>query len=329
MPATPASRPTTGVSAQTDKPARGSPALLADDVIRFLDAVGIEQATLVGHDWGGIIAFKAAIDHPDRINRLALLDTLCTVWAPAAVHGWWFKVEGLAEELFGRYHREFIEVLFGGRDAPVLGTRPASPWPIPPGDRPRPDWIGDDDLDSLRAVVLRPDVWRHAISYYRYGLPFHRVLPDLEAAHGERFESLSETQVAEMWLYDGGLEAHPGTPRRWTTARTTATSGTRTRRCGSTAVAGAREPRPTRAHRGAIRERLRRSVLPLLPRPAGPLGRRRPLPGRGGARVRQRERWSCSCATRWPARTSWTPSTRGRPPTRRRLPPWHRSRRSR
>jgi len=194
----------------TDKPgARVSRALLADDVIRFLDALGLEQVTLVGHDWGGIIAFKAAIDHPDRITRLALLDTLCTVWAPRAVHGWWFKAEGLAEDQFGRYHKEFIEVLFGGRDSAVLGTRPASPWPIPPGDRPRPAWITTDDLDHYVRAFSDPDVWRHAISYYRYGLPFHRVLPDAEAPHGERFESLSETQVTEMWLHDGGLEGHP------------------------------------------------------------------------------------------------------------------------
>jgi pimeloyl-ACP methyl ester carboxylesterase len=194
----------------TDKPgARVSRALLADDVIRFLDAIGVDQATLVGHDWGGIIAFKAAVDHPDRISSLALLDTLCTVWSPLAVHGWWFKVEGLAEEQFGRHHREFIEVLFGGRDAAVLGTRPESPWPVPPGPRSRPEWISTEDLDHYVRAFSDPDTWRHAISYYRYALPFHRVVPDPGAAHGERFESLSESQVAAMWHHEGGLEAHP------------------------------------------------------------------------------------------------------------------------
>ena len=195
---------------RTDKPGvRVSRSLLADDVVRFLDAMGIEQCALVGHDWGGIIAFKAAIDHPDRFTRLALLDTLCTVWSPLAVHGWWFKAEGLAEEQFGRHHREFIEVLFGGRDAAVLGGRPESPWPVPPGDRARPDWISPDDLTHYVNAFSDPDSWRHAISYYRYGLPFHRVLPDASVTHGERYESLSETQVASMWLHEGGLESHP------------------------------------------------------------------------------------------------------------------------
>jgi len=195
---------------RTDKPgARVSRSLLADDVVRFLDAVGVEQCTLVGHDWGGIIAFKAAVDHPDRISRLALLDTLCTVWSPAAVHGWWFKAEGLAEEFFGRYHREFIEAMFGGADAAVLGVRPANPWAVPPGVRSRPEWITPDDLAHYVSAFADPDCWRHAISYYRYALPFHRVMPDTSSVHGERYESLSESQVAAMWLHDGGLEAHP------------------------------------------------------------------------------------------------------------------------
>ena len=41
-----------------------------------MDALGIEGARLVGHDWGGIVASSAALKYPDRFSRLALLDTL-------------------------------------------------------------------------------------------------------------------------------------------------------------------------------------------------------------------------------------------------------------
>ena len=62
---------------QTDKPGiRISRHLLASDIVNFMDALGIERAAVVGHDWGGIIAFKLAIDWPHRVSRLALLDTL-------------------------------------------------------------------------------------------------------------------------------------------------------------------------------------------------------------------------------------------------------------
>jgi pimeloyl-ACP methyl ester carboxylesterase len=54
-----------------------------------------------------------------------------------------------------------------------------------------------------------PASHRAAISYYRYALPFHRVIPDPQATHGERFEALDEARVAEMWLHPEGLEQHP------------------------------------------------------------------------------------------------------------------------
>lgn len=64
----------------TDKPrVRVTRDVLARDQVGLLDALGIEHAALVGHDWGGIIAFRAAIDFPDRFSRLALIDTLTSV----------------------------------------------------------------------------------------------------------------------------------------------------------------------------------------------------------------------------------------------------------
>jgi pimeloyl-ACP methyl ester carboxylesterase len=87
------------------------------------------------HDWGGIVGFKLAIDWPERVSRLALLDTLCTVWAPGAVHGYWFKAAGLAEDFFREYHAEFIETTFGGSPARAVPGRPASPWQAASGTR--------------------------------------------------------------------------------------------------------------------------------------------------------------------------------------------------
>jgi pimeloyl-ACP methyl ester carboxylesterase len=195
---------------KTDKPgARVSRSLLADDVVNFLDAVGIEQCALVGHDWGGMIASKVLLDHPDRFTRVALLDTIMTVWPRLALHGYWFKAEGLAEEFFAAHHRDFIDVLFGGKDAACLGTWPANPWPIPPGDRPRAEWVSGDDLAHYVDAMSDPEVWAHAISYYRYALPFHEVHDDPAAPHGERYVSLSESEVAAMWLHEGGIAESP------------------------------------------------------------------------------------------------------------------------
>src|SRR6185436_19158249 len=45
----------------------------ADQVIGFLDALGLSQVSLVGNSFGAAIALRAATQHPDRIDRLVLM----------------------------------------------------------------------------------------------------------------------------------------------------------------------------------------------------------------------------------------------------------------
>jgi haloacetate dehalogenase len=52
---------------------------MAADIVLLLDALGIEQAAIVGHDRGGRVAYRMALDHPDRIERLAVLNIVPTV----------------------------------------------------------------------------------------------------------------------------------------------------------------------------------------------------------------------------------------------------------
>ncbi len=45
----------------------------ADIVVRFLDRLGIGQATMVGSSYGGAVAASAALDHPERVAKLILV----------------------------------------------------------------------------------------------------------------------------------------------------------------------------------------------------------------------------------------------------------------
>jgi pimeloyl-ACP methyl ester carboxylesterase len=47
---------------------------IVEDLIALADALGIGRFTLVGHDWGGAAAWLAALRHPDRIGRLAIVN---------------------------------------------------------------------------------------------------------------------------------------------------------------------------------------------------------------------------------------------------------------
>ncbi len=42
-----------------------------DQVVSFLDGMGIGRCRLVGHSMGGMVSLKTAIDHPQRIDRVA------------------------------------------------------------------------------------------------------------------------------------------------------------------------------------------------------------------------------------------------------------------
>jgi epoxide hydrolase 4 len=48
--------------------------VLARDVARLLDGVGADKASVVGHDWGAIVAWAFAMAYPDRVDRLAILN---------------------------------------------------------------------------------------------------------------------------------------------------------------------------------------------------------------------------------------------------------------
>jgi epoxide hydrolase 4 len=47
---------------------------MADDIRGLIQELGYESAMLVGHDWGGTIAWTMAMKHPDVVDRLAILD---------------------------------------------------------------------------------------------------------------------------------------------------------------------------------------------------------------------------------------------------------------
>lgn len=48
---------------------------LVGDVVALLDAAGVERAHVVGHDWGGVVAWELAHRHPERVASLVSVST--------------------------------------------------------------------------------------------------------------------------------------------------------------------------------------------------------------------------------------------------------------
>jgi haloacetate dehalogenase len=52
---------------------------LAGDMVRVMDQLGFPRFSVAGHDRGARVAYRMALDHPERIERLALLDIVPTL----------------------------------------------------------------------------------------------------------------------------------------------------------------------------------------------------------------------------------------------------------
>ena len=60
----------------SDAPGRGyDNESFAADAVALLDALGIERAGVIGHDWGGFSSFLVALRHPARVRALLALST--------------------------------------------------------------------------------------------------------------------------------------------------------------------------------------------------------------------------------------------------------------
>jgi haloalkane dehalogenase len=67
------------------------------DVIRdLIEELDLRDIVLVGHDWGGPIGLRLAIDHPERFSRFVLIDTPFFTGRQVMPPMWWAMHEMIA-----------------------------------------------------------------------------------------------------------------------------------------------------------------------------------------------------------------------------------------
>jgi pimeloyl-ACP methyl ester carboxylesterase len=172
---------------QTDAPEREDAYTifhLVGDVIGLLDALGEDQAVVVGHDWGAPVAWNAALLRPDRIRAVVGMSVPARHRPPAPPTEFMRKRFGdnyyqlrfqrpdVAEHDFGPDVRAMLRTLMHAASGDVLPEhrwQPATGGPflaglVDPGRAPA--WLGEDQLDALTSVFVRTG-FRGGLCWYR------------------------------------------------------------------------------------------------------------------------------------------------------------------
>ncbi len=122
---------------------------LAGDVVGLLDALDLESAVVVGHDWGADVAWKTALVHPSRVRAVAGLSVPFIPRAPGPptqimrehigenFYIVWFQAPGVAEAALSRDVRRTLL-------AREVWT---AAWAQCDDVDPRPEWLTEEDLE--------------------------------------------------------------------------------------------------------------------------------------------------------------------------------------
>jgi haloacetate dehalogenase len=143
---------------ETDKPASGyDKRNMAQDLIALLDKLNIDKIALVGHDRGARVATRFAKDHPQRLDRLVVLDNVPTRvvaqnMSPKTARAYWFFLFHLVPDL--------PETLISGKESEWLHHFFAD-WCY------NPHTIEGEAFDTYVRAYKRPGAVRGAMSDYR------------------------------------------------------------------------------------------------------------------------------------------------------------------
>jgi pimeloyl-ACP methyl ester carboxylesterase len=184
---------------------------LRADVLGLIRHLGAERVALVGHDWGGVVAWDVAIHAPEAVDKLVVLNAP----HPAAfrrdlkrpgqlLRSWYvffFQLPRLPEWSLRRRGFAAVERMFRRQPA-------------------RPDAFTDDDIWEYKRALARPGALTAALNYYRAAprtagealRGLRQVQAPTLLVWGERDPYLGPhlTRGLEPWVPDLRVERLPG-----------------------------------------------------------------------------------------------------------------------
>ncbi|WP_336343977.1 alpha/beta fold hydrolase [Halalkalicoccus ordinarius] len=133
---------------------------LVGDVVGLIETCDEERASVVGHDWGGAIAWEVAARHPGSVDRLCVLNAphpaayrreLLSRQSDQARRSWYalfFQLPWVPEALFRAFDDRAVEGLL--REDPE-----------------NPEAFDEEAIDRYKRACTRPGAMTSMINYYR------------------------------------------------------------------------------------------------------------------------------------------------------------------
>jgi haloacetate dehalogenase len=173
---------------------------MARDAVALMAHLGFDRFAAAGHDRGGRVGYRLALDHPDRVSRLSILDIIPTgeVWARADRRfalGYWHwgflaQPQPFPEDVIGRDPEGFLFSRgFGG----ILKSFDA------------------EAFADYAAAARNPSVVHAMCEDYRAGASYDRLLDEADKAAGRRIAC----PVQVLWGGKGALAAWYDTLAIW------------------------------------------------------------------------------------------------------------------
>jgi pimeloyl-ACP methyl ester carboxylesterase len=184
--------------------------LLVDDVAGLIGQAGARSAAVVGHDWGGVIAWVLAMRRPDRVGRLAVLNAphplayRREVWRLAQLLRSWYVLFFQLPWLPERVLRAGNFALLGR----MLRSQPTRPGAFTP-----------EDIGWYKSALARPGALTAALNYYRAAgrgrgpaAPLGPVTAPTLLIWGEKdpYLGVRLSSGLERWVGDLRVERLPG-----------------------------------------------------------------------------------------------------------------------
>lgn len=177
--------------APSDVPADGSyhSAALGQDVVGLIDALGGGHASVIGHDWGAVAAYSAAVLAPEKIEKLVTLAIPFGAGFGKALivdpdqqrRSWYmfFFLSRFAETALAYQDFAFVDRLW-------------SEW-SPGFDLPA------EDMEALKATFRKPGVAKATLNYYRHTFGLADDRP--ESAEWQARLNTDPVQVPTLYLH--------------------------------------------------------------------------------------------------------------------------------